>query len=69
MEKIFIFADNDASLLVGIPADFGVGRFCQTDLQHVLAIEASRLQVSRKSYGKLVINQKLHDVWSTTWSV
>jgi hypothetical protein len=28
MEKIFIFADNDAPLLVGIPADFCVGCFC-----------------------------------------
>jgi hypothetical protein len=27
MEKIFILADNDAPLLVNIPADFRVGRF------------------------------------------
>lgn len=60
---------NDASLLVGIPANVHVERFGQTDLQYVVAIETSGLQVSCKSYGKLVINQKLHDVWSTTWSV
>jgi|KBSSwiStaDraftv2_1062776.scaffolds.fasta_scaffold443509_2 hypothetical protein len=66
MEKIFILADYDAPLLASIPANLRVGRFGQTDLQHMLAIETSRLQVSRESYGKLVINQKPHDVWSTT---
>jgi len=27
MEKIFILTDNDASMLISIPADFRIGRF------------------------------------------
>jgi hypothetical protein len=35
----------------------------------VLAIKSALLEVMRECGGQLVVDQKFHDVWSTTWSV
>src|SRR5271157_968418 len=66
VEKIFILADDYALVIGRIPADLGVGGSGQADVQNMLAIIATLLQVVRKCNRKLVVNQKRHDVWSTT---
>jgi hypothetical protein len=45
VKKIFIFADNDASLKFGVPANLAVEGVAQAGLQDVLAIETALAKV------------------------
>ena len=51
VQKILIFADDDAIMVLGMAADFRVRSLGQPDIEHVLAIQAAFLKMLRKRNG------------------
>jgi hypothetical protein len=45
VKKIFILADNDASLKFGVPANLAVEGVAQASLQDVLAVETALAKI------------------------
>jgi hypothetical protein len=69
VEKIFVLTDDDAVLSDCVPANIGVRGLIQSRVEEVLAIKSPPLEIMPEGGGQLVVDQELHDVWSTTWSV
>jgi hypothetical protein len=66
MKKILVLADNHAVLSFGVPADLCIRSFRQADVENVLTIQATCLEILGKREGRLVIDKKIHEVWRTT---
>ena len=66
MKKIFVLADNHAVLRFSVTADLCIRSVRQADVENVLAIETTCLEMLGKREGKLVIDEKIHEVWRTT---
>ncbi len=69
VKEVFIFAADDAIVKCGVAANGAICGVTQARLKDVLAIESASAQVNGESDRQLVINDKFHDVGSTTWSV
>ena len=69
VKEVFIFAYDDAVLKFGVAANGGVCGVTQARLKDVLAVESAIAQVFGECDRQLVIDDKFHDVGSTTWSV
>ena len=65
VQKIFVLADNHASLGFGVTADLRIRRLGKADVENVLAIETTCSEMLGKREGKLVINKKIHEDWRT----
>jgi len=65
VEKIFVLADNHASLGFGVAADLCVRRFGQADVENVLTIQTTCSKMLGEREGKLVIDKKIHEDWRT----
>jgi hypothetical protein len=69
VEEVFVFANDDASLKFGVAANGAIRGVAQARLKYVLAVESAVAQMFGESDRQLVIDDKFHDVGSTTWSV
>jgi hypothetical protein len=69
VKEVFIFANDDAVLKLGVAANGTVCSITQTGLKDVLAIDSAIPEVFCESDRQLVIDDKFHDVGSTAWSV
>ncbi|HZV87828.1 MAG TPA: hypothetical protein VFF95_09790 [Candidatus Binatus sp.] len=69
VKEVFVFANDDPSLKFGVAANGAIRGVAQACLKDVLAIESAVAQMFGKSDRQLVIDDKFHDVGSTTWSV
>ena len=68
VEEVLVLADDDALALTGISPDLRIGCLCQTNIQDMLTIKAARDKKARERNGKLVVDEELHEAWSTAWS-
>jgi len=66
MKKILVLGDDHSVLNFSVAADFCIRSFRQADVENVLAVETTCLQMLGKREGKLVIDKKIHEVWRTT---
>ena len=69
MQEVLIFADQSMSFGGGVIPDVGVVGLIQLQIEDVLGVMPARVEETSKVSGKLVIHQKFHEAWRTTWSV
>jgi hypothetical protein len=63
VEEVFVFADNGHIVQLGVAADFAVGRLCESNLQDMTALVASRGDEAREAGWELVVHQEFHEAF------
>ncbi len=66
IKEVFVLANNDPLLSLGIAANLNVQGLGQADIKNMLAIKTSLSQILGQGRWQLVINQEFHEVRSTT---
>jgi len=62
MKKILVLGDDHSVLNFSVAADLCIRSFRQADVENVLTIHATCLEVLGEREGKLVIDKKIHEV-------
>ena len=65
MEEILVFADEDHAAPSGEAPDLDVGSLREPQMEDVLALRAFRGEETDECGRELVIDQELHETWST----
>lgn len=65
VEEILVFTDEDHVALSGEAPDLGVGSLREPKMEDVLALRALRAEETDECDRELVIDQELHETWST----
>ena len=60
MEKILVFADDDALFSNGPLPNLPVICFCQVKFEHMIRIMPEVIEMPHQGDGKLVVHQKFH---------
>ena len=67
--EILVLAHDDQLMLSGVVPDYGIIYLLQSKLANMLSVVTVALKEVGKRRGQLMINEKRHVAWSTTWSV
>lgn len=66
VKEVLILADDDSIPLTGKPPDLNVRRLRKTGFDDMHTITIERDQETRRRRGKLIVDEKFHEVCRTT---